>query len=129
MLTVLCKSGAALVKDIGNIWFYIFTIVLIVAVVVICTLFTRSKRFKIRMREKLLKTQQEYEPPQLIVVEDAMTARRHDEWKAEAAQKTERPGELITLPVVEMTAPNTKTRAPRARKPRAKKTQAPSEEK
>ena len=81
-------GGASLVKDIGNIWFYIFTIILIVTVVVICSLFTRSKKFKIKMREKMRESQKEYEPPLIVKIEEARVHRIETELFEQIAQET-----------------------------------------
>ena len=58
------------VTNIGNIFFYILLAVLVVVVVVICLIFTRSKKFKVKMRENIIEKNPEYEAPRLVKIYD-----------------------------------------------------------
>ncbi|MGN0805266.1 MAG: hypothetical protein ACI4MS_07780 [Candidatus Coproplasma sp.] len=58
------------VKSIGNIMFYLFLALLVVAVIVICVIFTKSNRFKVKMRESIIEKNPEYEPPRIVKIYD-----------------------------------------------------------
>ncbi|MGN0789109.1 MAG: hypothetical protein ACI4MY_04160 [Christensenellales bacterium] len=58
------------VESIGNIMFYILLAVLVAVVVIICVLFTKSNRFKVKMRESIIEKNPEYEPPRIVKIYD-----------------------------------------------------------
>lgn len=58
------------VESIGNILFYILLAVLVAVVIVICVLFTKSNRFKVKMRESIIEKNPEYEPPRIVKIYD-----------------------------------------------------------
>ncbi|MDY4592281.1 MAG: hypothetical protein SO434_02630 [Eubacteriales bacterium] len=58
------------VESIGNIFFYILLAVLVAVVVIICVLFTKSNRFKVKMRESIIEKNPEYEPPRIVKIYD-----------------------------------------------------------
>ena len=58
------------VESIGNILFYILLAVLVAVVIIICVLFTKSNRFKFKMRESIIEKNPEYEPPRIVKIYD-----------------------------------------------------------
>lgn len=58
------------VESIGNILFYILLAVLVAVVIIICVLFTKSSRFKVKMRESIIEKNPEYEPPRIVKIYD-----------------------------------------------------------
>ena len=75
------------VRNVGNILFYILLAVLVVIVVVICLLFTRSKKFKVKMRENIIEKNPEYEAPRLVKIYDENVKQELLERQAIAEQK------------------------------------------
>ncbi|MGN0797334.1 MAG: hypothetical protein ACI4M5_03925 [Christensenellales bacterium] len=58
------------VESIGNIFFYLLLAVLVAVVIIICVLFTKSNRFKVKMRENIIEKNPEYEPPRIVKIYD-----------------------------------------------------------
>ncbi len=75
------------VRNVGNILFYILLAALVVIVVVICLLFTRSKKFKVKMRENIVEKNPEYEAPRLVKIYDENVKQELLERQAIAEQK------------------------------------------
>lgn len=58
------------VENMGDILFYILAAALVVAVIAICVIFSYSKKFVIRERERLIEQKKEYVPAKEIRISD-----------------------------------------------------------
>lgn len=60
------------VDNMGDILFYILAAALVVAVIAICVIFSYSKKFVIRERERLIEQKKDYVPAKEIRISDKM---------------------------------------------------------
>lgn len=67
--TILANSQITAGISVGDIIFYIILATLLVVVVVLCFLYTKSKKFKMKEEIKTKLENQVYQPPQIIKVE------------------------------------------------------------
>lgn len=70
MYTILASTeeSVQVIKDAGNIMFFVLLVALVIAVFVICWIFMRNKKFKIKERERLLENGDDYTPPTVVYV-------------------------------------------------------------
>lgn len=67
-LTLMCVTDGTQQVNIGDIKFYLIAGILVVALIVILSLFSKSKRFKAHKRKKSLESKEVYVTPNIIKV-------------------------------------------------------------
>ena len=67
-LILMCAKEGYQQVNIGDIKFYLIAGILVVALIVILSLFTKSKRFKAHKRKKSLESKEVYVTPNIIKV-------------------------------------------------------------
>ncbi|MEG1535813.1 MAG: hypothetical protein RR416_02445 [Clostridia bacterium] len=68
MLGMLLAEKIKPVVNVGNIMFYLIIAGLVIAVSVIIVLFTKSERYKIKVREAYMEKNKEYQAPVVVKV-------------------------------------------------------------
>ncbi len=62
--------------SIKDIFFWVAFALLLLVVVFICFLFTKSKKFKLKQREKMIESDKTYAPPTVIKISDGDSDRK-----------------------------------------------------
>ncbi|MDE6189184.1 MAG: hypothetical protein K2G37_02720 [Clostridia bacterium] len=66
--TLLCEQDRYIQVNIGDLKFYLIAGILVVALIVILSVFSKSKKFKARKRKKSMENKEVYVTPNIIKV-------------------------------------------------------------
>ena len=66
--SLLCEQDRYIQVDIGDLKFYLIAGILVVALIVILSVFSKSKRFKAHKRKKSMENKEVYVTPNIIKV-------------------------------------------------------------